>query len=160
MEPYGTGCYFEDLPVGKKFSTIGRTITEADLVAFCNCTGLTGELFTNHEYQKTKSVMKGRPAPGLLAFIFCEGFVGQGPIRGNGLALLNLQINFEGPVYLGDTVHCEVEIIEARISKSRNDAGLVRFQQRVVKQDGTTAVSYTSLRMIRRKSAPANETAG
>lgn len=51
MEPYGTGCYFEDLPVGAKFKTTGRTITEADMIAFCNCTGLTSELFVNAEYQ-------------------------------------------------------------------------------------------------------------
>ena len=44
MEPFGLGCYFEDLPVGRKMVTMGRTLTEADMVAFCNCTGLTGEV--------------------------------------------------------------------------------------------------------------------
>ena len=153
MEPFGLGCYFEDLPVGRKLVTMGRTIMEADMIAFCNCTGLTGEVFLNAEYQKSRSVMKGRPVPGILAFGLCEGFTGQGPIRGNGLALLNLEINFEGPVYIGDTIHCEIEVLEARESKGRKDAGLVKFLQKVVKQDGTTAISYKALRMVRRKPA-------
>ena len=151
MEPYGTGCYFEDLPVGAKFKTTGRTITEADMIAFCNCTGLTSELFVNAEYQKTKSALKGRPVPGVLAYAFCEGFTGQGPTRGNGLAMLNVEMNVESSVFIGDTIHCELEVIESRPSKSRNDSGLVRFLQRVVKQDGTTAITYKTLRLIRRR---------
>ena len=150
MEPYMTGYYFEELTVGKQFSTVGRTITEADMIAFCNCTGLTGEVFTNVEYQKTQSAMKGRPVPGAFAYCLCEGFGAQGPSRGTGLALLNVEINFEKPIFIGDTIHCEIEVIESRPSKSRNDSGLVRFRQRVVKQDGTTAITYTTLRLIRR----------
>ena len=148
-----TGYYFEDLPVGETFTTVGRTITEADMVAFCNCTGLTGEVFTNVEYQKQQSVMKGRPIPGALAYCLCEGFGAQGPSRGTGLALLSVEISFEQPIYIGDTIHCEVEVTETRPSKSRNDAGLVRFTNRIVKQDGSTAVTYKALRLMRRKPA-------
>ena len=151
MEPFGTGYFFEDLTVGKQYSTVGRTITEADMIAFCNCTGLTGEVFTNAEYQKTRSAMTGRPVPGAFAYCLCEGFGAQGPSRGTGLALLNVEINFEKPIFIGDTIHCEIEVIEARVSKSRNDSGLVRFRQRIVKQDGTTAITYTTQRLIRRR---------
>lgn len=153
METYGAGCYFEDLPVGAKFKTLGRTITEADMIAFCNCTGLTSELFVNAEYQKAKSVLKGRPVPGVFAYALCEGFTGQGPIRSNGMAMLHTEINIESSVFIGDTIHCELEVIESRPSKSRKDSGLVRFRQRVVKQDGTTAITYTALRLIRKKNA-------
>ena len=47
METVGLGFYFEDLPVGRKFRTIGRTVTEADIVNFINCTGMVEVLFTN-----------------------------------------------------------------------------------------------------------------
>jgi len=40
-EVLGLGIYFEDLPIGRKFRTIGRTLTEADLVNFISVTGLT-----------------------------------------------------------------------------------------------------------------------
>jgi acyl dehydratase len=67
------------------------------------------------------------------------------------MALLNVEINFEKPIFIGDTIHCEVEVVESRPSKSRNDAGLVRLRQRIVKQDGSTAVTYTALRLMRRR---------
>jgi len=49
----------------------------------------------------------------------------------------------------GDTIHVEVEVIEARLSKSRPGRGLVRTRNRVVRQDGTVALVYTPLRMIK-----------
>lgn len=47
METVGLGLRFEDLPVGRKFRTVGRTVTETDIVNFCNCTGNTGVILTN-----------------------------------------------------------------------------------------------------------------
>jgi hypothetical protein len=41
IETLGLGLHFEDLPVGRTFRTIGRTITEADLIGFVNATGMT-----------------------------------------------------------------------------------------------------------------------
>lgn len=153
MEQHGRGLYFEELKVGDRFSTGGRTMMEADLVNFCNSIGMTGEVFLNVEFQKTRSALPGRPVPGLMALGFCEALAAQGPTRGNGMALLNLSIDFQGPVFIGDTVHCEIEILEMRESKGRKDAGLVNFLQKVVKQDGKTAVSYKALRLIRRRPA-------
>ena len=60
----GLGQFFEDMPVGRKFRTIGRTITEPDIVAFINCTGMTEVLFTNLEFLKSESDIKQRLAPG------------------------------------------------------------------------------------------------
>ena len=47
METVGLGLFFEDLPVGRQFKTIGRTVTEADITNFVNCTGMVEVLFTN-----------------------------------------------------------------------------------------------------------------
>ncbi len=46
METVGLGLYFEDVPVGRQFQTIGRTVTEADITNFVNCTGMVEVLFT------------------------------------------------------------------------------------------------------------------
>ena len=40
METLGIGLHFEDLPLGRQFRTVGRTVTEADIVNFCSCTGI------------------------------------------------------------------------------------------------------------------------
>ena len=50
METVGLGFCFEDLPVGRRFKTIGRTVTEADITNFVNCTGMVEVLFTNLEF--------------------------------------------------------------------------------------------------------------
>jgi acyl dehydratase len=149
METVGLGLYFEDLPVGRQFKTIGRTVTEADITNFVNCTGMVEVLFTNTEFLAHESDIKGRPAPGALVYSFAEGFLVQSVMQHTGLAFLHMELSVESPVVAGDTIHAECEIIEARRSKSRPGRGLVRSRIHVVKQDGTVALTYTPLRMVR-----------
>ena len=59
----------------------------------------------------------------------------------------------EGPVLSGDTIHVECEVIEARRSNSRPGRGLVRTHNRVIKQDGKVALTYTPLRMVKCRDA-------
>ena len=149
METVGIGFYFEDLPIGRKFRTIGRTVTEGDILNFCNCTGNTEVLFTNVEFLKHESDIKGRPVPAPLTYGLAEGLLAQATMQHTGFAFLHMELNVESPVMAGDTIHVEVEVIEARLSKSRPGRGLVRTRNRVVRQDGTVALVYTPLRMIK-----------
>ena len=149
METVGLGFYFEDLPVGRQFRTIGRTVTEADITNFVNCTGMVEVLFTNTEFLREESDIKGRLAPGALVYCFAEGLLVQSTMQHTGLAFLNMELTVEGPVFAGDTIHAECEIIETRRSKSRSGRGLVRTRVRVVKQDGSPALTYTPLRMVK-----------
>ena len=152
METIGLGFYFEDLPLGRKFKTIGRTITEADIVNFVGCTGMVEVLFTNVEYLKSESLIKGRLAPGALVYAFAEGLLVQATMQHTGYAFLNMQLDMKGPVFAGDTIHVECEVVEARLSQ-KPDRGLVRTENRVVKQDGSVALVYTPLRLIRSRNA-------
>jgi acyl dehydratase len=155
VETVGLGFYFEDLPVGRTFRTVGRTITETDIVNFCNCTGNTEVLFTNLEFLKHESDIKGRPVPGPLTYCLAEGLLAQATMQHTGFAFLHMELNIETPVMAGDTVHVEVEVIEARLSRSRPGRGLVRTRNRVVKQNGKVALVYTPLRMIKCRDAVA-----
>jgi len=152
METVGLGLYFEDLPVGRQFKTIGRTVTEADITNFVNCTGMVEVLFTNTEFLAHESDIKGRLAPGALVYSFAEGLLVQSVMQHTGLAFLHMELSVESPVVAGDTIHAECEVIEARRSRSRPGRGLVRSRVRVVKQDGTVALTYTPLRMVRCRS--------
>ena len=140
METVGLGFYFEDLPVGRRFRTIGRTVTEADITNFVNCTGMVEVLFTNTEFLREESDIKERLAPAALSYCFAEG-------------LLVQEFNVEKPVFAGDTIHVECEVIEARLSRNRPGRGLVRTRNQVVKQDGSVALTYTPLRMIKCRDA-------
>ena len=60
-----------------------------------------------------------------------------------------LDMKIENPVLAGDTLHVQCEVIEARLSKSRPGRGLASTLNKVVKQDGKVALTYTPLRMIK-----------
>lgn len=149
METVGLGLSFEDLPVGKRFRTIGRTVTEVDIINFCNCTGNTEVLFTNVEFLKNESDIKGRPVPAPLTFSISEGLLAQATMQHTGFAFLHMELNVERPLMAGDTIHVEVEVMEARLSKSRRDRGLVRTRNQVVNQNGAVVLVYSPLRMIK-----------
>jgi len=148
METVGLGLFYEDLPVGRTFRTIGRTVTEADIVNFINCTGMTEVMFIDLEFLASHSDIKGRVAPGALAYTFAEGLLIQATMQHTGYAFLNMELDMKAPVFAGDTIHAECEVIEARRS-SKPGRGLVRTRNKVVKQDGTVALVYTPLRLIK-----------
>jgi len=73
METIGLGRCWEDMPVGFKFKTVGRTITETDLVNFIGNTGMVEVLFTNTHYARQHGPGGGRIVPAALLFSIAEG---------------------------------------------------------------------------------------
>jgi len=152
MDIVGLGLYYEDLPLGRKFQTIGRSVTEADITIFVNATGMVEVLFTNLEFLKNDSDIKGRVAPGALVYSFAEGLLVQSTMQHTGYAFLNMELNVDGPVFAGDTIHVECEVIESRLT-SKGGRGLVRTRNKVVNQHGKTVLTYTPLRLVKCKKA-------
>ncbi|MGX8014185.1 MaoC family dehydratase (plasmid) [Mesorhizobium sp. ORM8.1] len=153
MERLGIGLYYEDLPLGRKFATPGRTVTEADLVNFVNCVGMTEVLFTNIEYVKSHSELGKRIVPGALTFSFAEGLLAVYASQETAEAFLGMeQMAIHAPTCVGDTIHVEFEVTEARKSKSRPHLGIVRSVNSVVNQRQETVMSYTTARMVRSRS--------
>ncbi len=152
IETVGLGIRWEDLPVGRKFKTVGRTITDADLANFVSCTGMLEVLFTNVEFLRTESAIKGRVVPAALAYAFAEGLLVQAAMQNTGLAFLNMELDVKAPTFVGDTIHVECEVIESQESKRRPGVGLVRTRNQIVKQDGTVVIVYTPLRMVKGRS--------
>lgn len=148
-EVLGLGLHFEDLPVGRKFRTIGRTLTEADLVAFIGVTGMTEVLFSNVEFLKEESDITRRVVPAAMVYSFAEGLLGHATMQHTGFAFLHMELNVVGPTFAGDTIHVRCEVIESRRSSSRPNRGLVRSRNEVVKQDGKVVLTYTPLRMVK-----------
>ena len=143
----GRGYGYEDLKVGFRFRTHRRTIAEADLAAFVNLTWLTEELFTVED--DANRAIKGRAVPGALVYAFAEGLL-LPSMQDTGLAFLNATLDVKGPTVIGDTIHVEVEVTEARLT-SKGDRGLVRSRNQVVNQRGETVLEYNPRRMLKRK---------
>ena len=147
----GTGYHYEDLRPGLRFRTHRRTITEADLAAFVNLTWLTEELFAVvvKPGEDSSRAIRGRPVPGALVYAFAEGLL-LPSMQDTGLAFLNATLDVKAPTVAGDTIHVEVEVAECRLT-SKGDRGLVRFANKVVRQDGATVLEYNPLRMLKRR---------
>ena len=143
----GRGYCYEDLKVGFRFRTHRRTIAESDLANFINLTWLTEELFAVAD--DSNRAIKGRPVPGALVYSFAEGLL-LPTMQDTGLAFLNATLDVKGPTRVGDTIHVESEVVEARLT-SKGDRGLVRFANKVVNQRGETVLEYNPLRMLKRK---------
>ena len=143
----GRGYCYEDLKVGFRFRTHRRTIAEADLANFINLTWLTEELFTVED--DANRAIKGRPVPGALVYSFAEGLL-LPTMQDTGLAFLNATVDVKAPTVVGDTIHVESEVTEARLT-SKGDRGLVRFANKVVNQRGEAVLVYNPLRMLKRK---------
>jgi acyl dehydratase len=152
MEIVGLGLHYEELPLGRQFKTIGRTVTESDIVNFINCTGMTEVLFIDTEYLKEHSDIRGRVAPGALAYTIAEGLLVQSTMQHTGLAFLNMELDIRAPVFAGDTIHVECEVIEARLT-SKGTRGLVRTRNHIINQKGEIVIEYTPLRMIKCRDA-------
>ena len=151
IKPLGQGLYWQDMALGNRYRTFGRTITETDLVNFISCTGMLELLFTNEVYRQTESAIKGRLVPGALVFSMAEGLTIAGAIQGTGMAFLGMDLEIKAPTFAGDTIHVDIEVIEQRAS-SKPGRGLVRTRNTVVNQCGETVLVYTPLRMLKGKS--------
>ena len=114
MERYLLDTYFDDLTVGAKQITRGRTITEADIVNWCALTGDWFVLHTDKEYA-AKSMFGQRIAPGMMVLAFTGG-LGVPAISDAVIANYGSdRIRYPRPTFIGDTLHAEFEVEELRV---------------------------------------------
>jgi acyl dehydratase len=147
------GVTFEEHNVGDVYRTLGRTVSETDIVNFVNQCGFTEPLFLDMEYVKRESIFKRRAAPGALTFALSEGMVMQtGLIHGTGMAWLGGDLRVVAPVLEGDTIRVEVEVADKRETR-KTDRGIVTYKHRVLNQRDEVVLEATIQRMIRRKGA-------
>ncbi len=147
MKTIGLGLCWEDMPAGYQFKTIGRTITESDLVSFINASGMTEVLFTDKTYAYKHAPGKGRVIPGALIFSISEGLIMQSTLQGTGLAFLKMDFDIKGPSFVGDTIHVEITVMESRPTSKDPHRGLVKTRNSVINQKGETVLVYTPLRL-------------
>jgi len=134
------GKYFEDFKEGMEFLTLGRTMTEADIVNFSGFTGDFNPLHTDAQYA-SESVFGERIAHGMCGLSMATGLLVRLNIfEGTIVAFYGIdQLRFRAPIKIGDTIHVVAKVIEKKESKKQGE-GLVAFQVNVVNQDGTSVM--------------------
>ena len=125
-----SGKYYDDLVVGAQYRhSTGRTVTEADNVLFCALTMNPQALHLNEDFA-AQTEFKHRIVNGIFTMGLIVGLsvsdLTDGTIVGN---LGYDSVNHPRPVYQGDTVYAETEILDKRDSRSRPDCGIVKLRQ-------------------------------
>ncbi len=146
------GKLFEELNVGDVFKhQPGRTITEADNVFFTCLTMNPQPLHLDFEY--AKSAEFGKPlVNSLLTLGITIGLSVGDTTLGTTVGNLGMEkAEFPKPVFHGDTIYSETEVVEKRESKSRPEWGIVVFEHRARNQHGEIVARCRRAAMMRRK---------
>ena len=131
------GRYFEEFETGQIIDhPIRRTVTETDNVLMTTMTHNPAALHLDAEYMKTTEF--GKPlVNSCLTLSFMVGISVNDTTHGTAVANLGWdEVRFPKPLYCGDTIRVETEVLETRESKSRPGNGIVVFAHRAYNQDG------------------------
>ncbi len=128
------GMYFDEFQTGQRIITAGRTITEADIVSFAGLSGDYNQIHVDADYS-ARAPFGQRVAHGLLVTAIASGLAMQtGVMEGTVLAFREInEWKFIKPVFIGDTVHVRLEVIETK-NLRRIGGGSVSIEVSVLNQ--------------------------
>jgi acyl dehydratase len=126
--------YYEDLEVGQVLTSGARTVTETDLVSFSMLSGDWNPIHTDEEFAR-RTYFGRRVVHGVFGMSLMTGLMDRaGWFGGAVIAMLGIDgWRFKGPIFVGDTLHCEVEILGKRLASS-GDRGIVERRMRLINQ--------------------------
>jgi len=155
-----TGKYYDELTVGAKYSNgQGRTITETDNVLFCAMTMNGQPLHLNEDFS-SHTEFGHRLVNGVFTLGLAVGLSVSGLTEGTIVANLGYdRVVHPNPVFHGDTLYVESEVLEMRPSKSRPKNGVVRLKHTGRNQHGEIVVEFERTVLFLRKPGPAGEKA-
>ena len=147
--PYGR--YLEEFEVGAVYKHWpAKTVTEADDHLFCLITMNHHPLHINDVYAK-QSQQGRNVVVGPLVYSLALG-MSVSDVSGKAIAnLATEELKHPAPVFHGDTLFCESEVLEVKPSQSKPDRGTVRVHTRVLNQDGVLVAEFKRLVLVPRK---------
>ncbi|MFC5825316.1 MaoC family dehydratase [Nonomuraea insulae] len=141
--------HFEDYEIGERRQSMGRTVTESDIVLHA---GQTGDWFPHHvdaEWCATQP-FGARIAHGTLIISIAVGMTA-GDINPASMSYGYDRIRFVKPVLIGDTITVTAEIVEKRPHPRREDAGFVDEKVTVTNQRGEVVLTLVHLYLVTRR---------
>ena len=131
-----SGKWFDELHVGQRFDhAIRRTVTETDNVLFSAMTHNPALLHLDEEYCRTQTEFGRRVVNSCFTLGLMVGISVGDTTMGTAVANLGWdEVRFPKPLFHGDTVRVETEVVELRDSRSRPDQGIVTFEHRAYNQ--------------------------
>lgn len=149
------GTFKELIPVGAKFLSPGRTITEGDFAQLHNLTWITNDIHTDQEYMR-QTQFGERLLAGVCALACMEGLELAGGFRGvlygdrwRPVAHLGFEeVRFTAPVKPGDTIKVQSEILSVRATTKNPKRGVMRVGISVFNQRGEQVMRATELQLL------------
>ena len=148
------GLYSEEFEVGQTFDhPIRRTITETDNVLLTTMTHNPAALHLDADYMKSTEF--GKPlVNSCLTLSLMVGISVNETTHGTAVANLGMdEVRFPKPLFCGDTLRIESEVLELRDSQSRPDNGIVVFAHRAFNQDDVLVGECKRSALMQRKPA-------
>lgn len=140
--------YFEDFRVGDRYTTVGRTVTEADIVNFAGLSGDYNPLHLDREHAAGMPFGE-RIAHGMLTLSITSGQFNQlGLVNETVIAFMEMHWKFKGAVKIGDTVHSEIGVLDVQ-KTSKPGRGVVTVEFDVRNQRGETVQLGTFALLVR-----------
>ena len=132
------GVWFDELRVGQTFDhPIRRTVTETDNLLFSAMTHNPAALHLDEAYMQAESEYGTRIVNSCFTLGLMVGISVNDTTHGTAVANLGWdEVRFPRPVFIGDTLRIESEVLELRQSKSRAGQGIVTFAHRAFNQNG------------------------
>jgi acyl dehydratase len=157
VKPGWTGRFFEDFEPGDVYRCrYGRTVSEADNTQFTLLTNNTNQIHFNRDYAE-RTEFKRTLVNSALTLSIVAG-MGVADVSEHGFALGWDAIELPNPVFPGDTLYSETEVIEKRASRSRPTQGIVKIETRGYNQHGDPVIRYRrSVMVYKRDHAPAHD---
>jgi 3-hydroxybutyryl-CoA dehydratase len=143
--------YFDDVEVGQEWESLGRTITETDIVNFAGLSGDFNPIHIDHEF--AASTPFRRPiAHGLLVFSIASGLgLYSPPMR--TLAFLGIrEWYFRGPVFIGDTLRAVSKILSKEI-RGRGRRGEITWQRQIINQERKVVQEGITITLVEGRAA-------
>ena len=138
--------FFDDVEVGQEWRSLGRTITEADVVNFAGLSGDFNPIHMDHHFAKTTPFR--RPiAHGLLVLCVGSGLgIHAPPMR--TMAVLSIrEWHFRDPVFFGDTIHVVSKVIDKQV-RARGRRGEITWQRQFYNQHGKLVMEGVTLTLV------------
>jgi acyl dehydratase len=149
------GRFYEDFDIGDVYrSRLGRTVTETDNVWFTNLTMNTNQIHFNSEFA-ARTPFGRRLVNSCLTLALVTGLTVPDTSENAMANLAWTDIEMPSPVFEGDTLWAETEVLELRESASRPDVGIVSVRSRGIKQDGAVAIAFRRTFMVYKRAGGA-----
>ena len=148
----GVGRTYEELVVGAVYrSRFGRTVLDADNVWFTLLTMNTNPIHFDAEHA-ARSEWKRPLVDSTFTLALVTG-LSVIDVSERGVNLGWREVRLPAPVFAGDTIRAETEVLEKRESKSKPDRGTVKVHTRVLNQDGTLVAEFKRLVLVPKRPA-------